>query len=366
MVTKQRYDPTAGTSTHPNMAAAKDAFQGHSLDTPPVGFLHGPSIAPGAQVASSLVVDVTTTTVGPTPTSLPVAVTVSSTLPTTSIAGSPPQRAPITPPATLDSSSSVASLASIDGPGTAPQLSHSALSGPSEDATPASSVSPRPPPIKFRIVNPLVNITLSPSIPPVPKTPPVRTDISQGAALDLCADGPASSASASSKQSEDSERIPPAVPSGSAPTETNASETASGSMGRSPSDRVSQEAASGTARNLPDLQHLSGAAGLPASAPPASEPPSILDVPPIAVLAPSQEAANKKRKVSAARPGGSNAGGKMKPGTSRTARNLCALDWVIANPTGTTSAFKRYWDDEISLEDKKKYQASAKATVAAN
>ncbi|KAF8798237.1 hypothetical protein BYT27DRAFT_7246604 [Phlegmacium glaucopus] len=51
-------------------------------------------------------------------------------------------------------------------------------------------------------------------------------------------------------------------------------------------------------------------------------------------------------------PGPSKRPGKMRPGSSNTARNLCAQDWIQSNPHGTRAEFKIYYDN-LSTDKKK-------------
>jgi len=57
---------------------------------------------------------------------------------------------------------------------------------------------------------------------------------------------------------------------------------------------------------------------------------------------------------------GGKKGTKMRPNSSLTARNLCALDWCTTHPDGTKAEFKHYYDHEISNELKKSYEQRSK------
>ncbi|KAI0275773.1 hypothetical protein BC826DRAFT_976823, partial [Russula brevipes] len=108
---------------------------------------------------------------------------------------------------------------------------------------------------------------------------------------------------------------------------------------------------------------------VPGSAPPTAleadtQPPSaIAHAPPTALEADPQppsaiaRAPQGKTQKKYLRPG------KMQPGDSVTARNLCAIDWCASNPSGSIGEFSKYWDTTDS-KTKALYRAKEKKECA--
>ncbi|KAG6825574.1 hypothetical protein H0H92_003224 [Tricholoma furcatifolium] len=53
--------------------------------------------------------------------------------------------------------------------------------------------------------------------------------------------------------------------------------------------------------------------------------------------------------------------GKMRPGRSNTARNLCAIDWVAKNPLGTTEEFRIFYETHLTQAERQLYEAKSLA-----